>query len=773
MRGAGGGGGGEGDKRTMVNRSLLARATSSDSTPTPGYLYGEIARMTHSNPEECSQVAAYLLKKLQKPSGTVKLKVLNVIKHVCLKGRKDFKRAVQLRIQDVKECLSFTGPPDPLCGDEIYVMVKEAAKEAIQAVYSDDSVGVTAKPAFESRIRGFGNIGVKDSSTHVGDSHNGAAFNEGGYTESSTMIGANGMVGIGNGDPVSTRKTWFNSASDSIKSTASAAASAVESRVKHFRQSKHDIQDNYVGGMDGFGDTTVNDCVSNRGPTPYWMTNGQGIGSPSGTNFCPPVVGGGSGTQFQQQQQQPGNYIGKEENGAWPGTNSHHDISSIALRAKSSDEYLDNAVATVCAHGGTRAVPSKDKLDAFMVKTACLDQPKVQDALLKLAENAEDDYRVQSKALSVLIFLIEGERRTQRDKLPVNNENSNKIESRLMRICEHAKAPVREKSAELLRLLGRNALVSKGNTQREGGTIVSVSPNLLLGDFEDTKIPQPTILQESSDHGGPEDYVDLFDNMVVKEPAAMNNQQPTTTSGTSCFPFMVINPVVDIFEDTATSNTTPSSSSSSSSGSNVQSLGLDFGMVTATMTKNPVDLISDQPISSTEYGTTITTANWDGLDPFHDRPASLVCTEIPIKAQVQTTPFLKPKPGKQNKDETATQLTLVPATNVGAQQGQSLIAMHQQRMPLPGVNSNTMQQHQQQMLVMMMQQPQNQYQNMAIQQPHQQRKVQNNNEMHIRNGTSFTSVSRKGGGNMQNSPPIELDHDEFSFVRDAMKLEGE
>ncbi len=808
----------------MVDRSILARATSSDSSPTPGYLYGEIARMTYASHEGCIQMVAYLLKRLRKPSGVVKLKVLNIFKQVCPKAQNGFKRAIQCHIEDVKDCLSFTGPPDPLCGDEIYVLVRGAAKEAIEAVYSDELLGTTGTAsAFENRIRGFGSIRVEDdnpdhhSSTHIGGYNPHSSIltvNEGGgeYTRSNTTSSLNGKVGIGNCDPGHVRKSsWLKNTSHSIKSTASAVASAVEGKLKNFRQSVGDTQgeDIYVGGRDGFGDTTtIHGCVSNRGPAPYWMTNGQGGGGgPSDMNFHPPVVGGGGGgaqlmTPNSQQQQQPEDCIGKEGNVvAWSSNanfSHNHHISPISLRADNSDEYLDNAIAVVCAPGGTRVVPSKDKLDAFMVKIALLDQSKVQDTLLKLAETTDDDWRVQSKALSVLTHLI-FDGKTKLPDSDVMNRNS-EIGSCLLRICEqkHLKAPVKEKCNELLRLLGRNIQHESGE---DGGAAVApvtssdppllIKADLLGGDFGSEEIitttaTLPTVLQDSGSE--PENYVNLFDNMIVKEPPVVvtnnSNQQPrqpppSSSTTASSFPFMSQNPAVveDIFQGTSTTTTTTSTSTStstsSSPGPNDESLGVGGGAApTTTANENLVDLISGQPISSSSSKKVGN--NWDGLDPFHDRrhESSLVSTEIPIQAQVEvdTNFMLEMKSKIGNTETAAAQSSSVPA-NVGMQQHSS-IAM-QQHMPLMhGNDGTTTMMHtpsifQQRQMFRMIQQEQNQYQSTAMQQQ-QCNNLQKNKEMQKYRGTSFN-------GHMSSSqkfPPIELEHDEFSFVKDAMKLEG-
>lgn len=66
--------------RDKMDRPLVARATSSDDSPTPGYLYGEIAQMTHANFEGCRQLTAYLLERIKKPNHNIKFKCLHIIK---------------------------------------------------------------------------------------------------------------------------------------------------------------------------------------------------------------------------------------------------------------------------------------------------------------------------------------------------------------------------------------------------------------------------------------------------------------------------------------------------------------------------------------------------------------------------------------------------------------------------------------------------------------------------------------------------------------------
>ena len=69
---------------------MLARATSSDESPTPGYMYGEIAKMTLASFDACKQIEDYLLKRCGNKNANVKNKALLIIKHVASSGRPEF-----------------------------------------------------------------------------------------------------------------------------------------------------------------------------------------------------------------------------------------------------------------------------------------------------------------------------------------------------------------------------------------------------------------------------------------------------------------------------------------------------------------------------------------------------------------------------------------------------------------------------------------------------------------------------------------------------------
>ncbi|GLD92007.1 hypothetical protein PINS_up000540 [Pythium insidiosum] len=140
-----------------MDKALLNRATSKEDTPTPGYLYGEIARMTQHSYDTCSKVQEFLISRVKNKHHNIKYKALQVIKHVCREGRVDFKREMQKHIPTIKECLQFRGPPDPLKGDEYYRRVRDAAKECLDAIYDTDNTPGLGGMGMSARIQGVGN----------------------------------------------------------------------------------------------------------------------------------------------------------------------------------------------------------------------------------------------------------------------------------------------------------------------------------------------------------------------------------------------------------------------------------------------------------------------------------------------------------------------------------------------------------------------------------------------------------------------------------------
>ena len=49
-----------------MDKSLVSKATADSAEPTPGYMFNEIARITHASVDACLQLENFLLKRLKK-----------------------------------------------------------------------------------------------------------------------------------------------------------------------------------------------------------------------------------------------------------------------------------------------------------------------------------------------------------------------------------------------------------------------------------------------------------------------------------------------------------------------------------------------------------------------------------------------------------------------------------------------------------------------------------------------------------------------------------
>ena len=138
---------------------MLKTATSSDDAPPHGFLLAEISRATLASYQACVQLLDFLLTRIKKDQNNVKFKCLVIIRHVCRSGRVDFKREMGRHIPVIKECITFRGPQDPLRGDELNKRVREAAKEAMEAVVDSHVPVSTSVVAASNRIQGMGGGG--------------------------------------------------------------------------------------------------------------------------------------------------------------------------------------------------------------------------------------------------------------------------------------------------------------------------------------------------------------------------------------------------------------------------------------------------------------------------------------------------------------------------------------------------------------------------------------------------------------------------------------
>ncbi|XP_043353499.1 AP-4 complex accessory subunit tepsin isoform X6 [Dermochelys coriacea] len=148
----------------------LMKGTSDDDIPCPGYLFEEIAKISHDSPGSSQCLLEHLLNRLQTNSCHVKLKVLKILLYVCTHGSSQFLQQLKRNSTFIQEAAVFAGPPDPLHGNSLYQKVREAAQDLASALFSDallpppsaqpcrplPPTGMGSQPSPCSSLQGFG-----------------------------------------------------------------------------------------------------------------------------------------------------------------------------------------------------------------------------------------------------------------------------------------------------------------------------------------------------------------------------------------------------------------------------------------------------------------------------------------------------------------------------------------------------------------------------------------------------------------------------------------
>ncbi|KAM9597954.1 AP-4 complex accessory subunit tepsin isoform 2-T2 [Trichechus inunguis] len=159
------------DRLSFLHRlPVLLKGTSDDDVPCPGYLFEEIANISHESLGSSQCLLEYLLRRLQSSSGHVKLKVLKILLYLCGHGSPSFLRILQRNSAFIQEVTVFAGPPDALHGNSLYQKVRLAAQDLGSALFSDavsplpapraprtlPPTGMGSQPRPHGTLQGFG-----------------------------------------------------------------------------------------------------------------------------------------------------------------------------------------------------------------------------------------------------------------------------------------------------------------------------------------------------------------------------------------------------------------------------------------------------------------------------------------------------------------------------------------------------------------------------------------------------------------------------------------
>jgi hypothetical protein len=385
------------------------------------------------------------------------------------------------KVDPIKECIQFRGTPDPIRGDELNKRVRDAAREALDAIFDSQMPVTTSAVAAANRIQGMGNDYVPDAkpkessgiisslvsgiqntilkdnneSSYVGNHgatgsfqtsssrYNGpsaSGYDSGKYSGSSSS----GMTGIGNPNYRDARdqKSWMQKASEAAQAIAGSAIAASSSAS---------------GGPTSFSSSGTSDYsyATNRGANAYGMNDPgynprpmNAFGSNSAGNWQNGGFAAGSTASGGFSSTTTGTYVGRAGAAVTDGT------------------YEKSIIDSLCEPGGLKPVPPEDKLQQFLATAPTLSADIVGNCL---ADNLQSDqWQTRTKALLVIAALM----KTASCQTHVDWWLENAEEVRVL--LQDSKANVRTQTVKTLKAIGVE--VSAPTSQLSAGIDSSPKP---------------------------------------------------------------------------------------------------------------------------------------------------------------------------------------------------------------------------------------------------------------------------------------------------------
>lgn len=530
----------------MADRNLLARATEQSSSPTPGYLYNDIAKQCASSPSISSEVLSYLLRRLAKNNAHVKYKALKTIAMVCTNpnSRGVFKRTViqdHNAVSEIKGCLNYRGKADAVHGDQLGERVRTQAKDTLDCVYSDDpssnmnmgSMGGGGGMSSMSGSYGQG-VGGGYGSQSGGYGAGGGAMGGGMTVQPGGMPGTKRMEGIGNpmfkdprldaGNGKTLRDMTITDVMSVAKEGMSAAKDGFVGIIKDPlarkamggapgapRPGSMSNVGSYggggYGGSGGYGAPTHSSSwsappgqaqlasatngqwtmASNRGPNAISSSDSYGNTYKAGSNNVASGIGGSWGASSS-------NNTSVAAQARMPNHNpiNHNPVVNISGppgAANTSGTFEKNLIMELCPPGGMKPEPPADKLASFCQSLPDLNSDLICPALLDMLEDGQP-WVIRAKVLCVMERCVEvGE------EMAKNNEAGNNVYADFFHMCceeikplaNHSRSAVREPARRVLKILGIDT-PAKANTASappaaKAPVAAAPAPNLL--DFDD------------------------------------------------------------------------------------------------------------------------------------------------------------------------------------------------------------------------------------------------------------------------------------------------
>lgn len=449
--------------------------------------------MTFSSASDCSQLQDELLVRLKKKSAHTKIKVLKILKYLVERGHESFTKDLQRRTEEIRECSSFRGPPDPMHGEAFNQQVRASAEELMDTMF--ESREVTARVAAPSAAAASG-----IASQGMG----------GNYVESGTYSPSLGrkMVGFGS-TPLQPEKEKLG---DRIKRGVIGAASKTKEKARevvhkykeHLPESMQDkIDEKFPETRPGM---MVSGAMGPRSIGGYGSSAGGYTGASSG-GFQSGTNGGGSS-----------NYSGPSGDSGRSGWARGGEASSSAsappTQFVTDPAYVARIVGEISTPAGVRLAPPKDVLAGFVARCTSLDCHHVAEQLhVKLGAGESDKTRLRT--MHVILALVKSD-------IPGIATCFASVVGRLQELVSTGNASTKAMANKIIGTIGSNTSAPPTPQHPSSATVGGGGGGGGLIDFGGGMIGELEIRADATASGGGSGAAGMFGGM----------QMGTTTTGT-------------------------------------------------------------------------------------------------------------------------------------------------------------------------------------------------------------------------------------------------
>lgn len=114
---------------------MLNKATIDNDTPTPGYLFEDIIKLSHQSQGHRHHLVDFLIARLQISSWPGKQKVVRILHQICSRGHRGVRVYLRSKDGDLRKAAASGGPPDPVLANTPQLFLSSAIQELLTLLF--------------------------------------------------------------------------------------------------------------------------------------------------------------------------------------------------------------------------------------------------------------------------------------------------------------------------------------------------------------------------------------------------------------------------------------------------------------------------------------------------------------------------------------------------------------------------------------------------------------------------------------------------------------